>query len=454
MVYTAVLGCGRQTRVSLTEELRSPAEDQDIRKIRQTDKAQGEEQDKRRVVDERRLEAERKRIAEEAELRRQQEISDRERLDREDKESEAKKKADASEVAFRAFESVPDCQTIPLAQTRTEKCLCPFNADSLIDPACDLATVDAETIRMLIEHDPATDEAPFAWTVTGKRFDSISGMWGDPVVVCRLVVREGSLCIEWPNTEISDEHELFRAVENSMLIVSCRNATGDSKILRQIVLREPIDLASANNATITLDPLAEKGALTLDSRLTERLTDVPQFALTWTIELTHPKWLAPQQLSAPDTAVAVVLPSAGLPGIEVGYQDIDPKGGGLGRLFGNLRVEATLRFSPKEAALSLNDQKVTGLDNVPLLRPTITIAALRDTFRNQGGPDQFERSLQSMLDNRLKTTGNESKAVVAALESNRDWFELITVKIKSMHVAARDSKGRVFAIPIVKPQEE
>ena len=63
------MGCGKQTRVSLTEELRSPSEEQAIRKIRQMEKAQHEEQDLARVEAERKAEAERNRLAEEAELR-------------------------------------------------------------------------------------------------------------------------------------------------------------------------------------------------------------------------------------------------------------------------------------------------------------------------------------------------------------------------------------------------
>jgi len=384
MALIALMGCDKQTRASLTGELGSPSEDQDIRDSRKKENDLRVEQEKKHVEEERRAEADRKRLAEVAELHRQQEIADRERLDREGKEAKAEAKANAIETAFKAFESVPDCQVRRLALTQTGQRLCPFDAEHLIDPGCDLTVIESETGDICIERDPATDQTPFAWTVTGKQFDSISGIWRDPVVVCRLVVREGSLCIEWPNTAISDEHEFFRALENGMLSVSCLNATGDSEIVRQILLAEPIDLASANNATIALDPLAEKPVVSFDSQVAQRLKYIPPRELSWTIELTHPKWPSPRQFSKPDTKVALKFPSAEFPEIEIGYQDANPKSGGLDKFVGKLRVEATLRFSPQEAAISLIDRKITGFDHVPLLKPVITIAGLRRCLPQSG----------------------------------------------------------------------
>jgi len=334
-----------------------------------------------------------------------------ERVASEKHEAAAKTTAEAKVAAIKDFTSVAEIRTIPLTQTFPDKVLCPFDAEHLRDAACDLAVIGSETVRMSVERSAAVDGQPPTWTVTGSQFDAISQSWGPPVTVCRLAVRDRMLRLEWPTPEISPEHNLFHAIENGLLIVSCKTAAGDFEI-RKILFAEPIDLADSGTAEITLDPLAGDDARAgkddaqFSSGLAARLKVIEPSALRWSLEVTHPQWTVPEQLRNPDEQlpdpnkqVKFKLPP--LPaGVAIGYQQVDPEGPGLVQLAGQLQIKATLTFSPQEASLKL-DSEITGLDTVPLLKSVITVEALRDAFRRQRGLKPLERAVQKVLTDRF-----------------------------------------------------
>jgi hypothetical protein len=332
-----------------------------------------------------------------------------ERVASEKREAAAKTTAEAKVAAIKDFTSVAEIRTIPLTQTFPDKVLCPFDAEHLRDAACDLAVIGSETVRMSVERSVAVDGQPPTWTVIGSQFDALSQSWGTPVTVCRLVVREGKLRLEWPNPEISPQHDLFRTIENGVLIVSCKTGAGDSEIRREIRFAEPIDLATSGTDTITLDPLAGKADAQFDPRIAARLKIIEPSALRWSLAVAHPQSTVTEHLRTPDTQVTVQLPSKPLPGAAIGYQQVDAKGQTLVQLVGQLWIEATLTFSRQEARLTA-DSKITGLDTVPLLKSVITVEALRNAFRGTGGLDRLEKAIPNELADRFR---NEKYRVLA-----------------------------------------
>jgi hypothetical protein len=403
----AVMGCGGPQPAPLTEGLRTRSEENDLLAKKRKEK---DEQEARKKADEEavRLAEAQKRERDEAEKeRRKQEMAARERVEpekRDDDETKAPANEDtpsaASEAAIKAFTSVAEIQIIPLSQTFPDRVLCPFDAEHLRDAACDLAVIGSETVRMSVERSAAVDRQPPTWTVTGSQFDAISQSWGPPVTVCRLAVRDRMLRLEWPNPQISPQHDLFRTMENGAVIVSCKTTAGNAEIRRQMLFAEPIDLAASGKDTITLDPLAGKAEAQFDPRIAARLKVIEPAALHWSLEVTHPQWTRPEQLRTPDTQLTVQLPSKPLPGVVIGYQQVDAKGQGMVQLIGQLWLEAAFTFSRQEASLKV-DSKITGLSFVPLLDPVITLDTLRDAFRRPGGLDPLEKAVQKVLTDRF-----------------------------------------------------
>jgi hypothetical protein len=413
----AVMGCGGPQPAPLTEGLRTRSEENDLRAKKRKEK---DEQEARKKADEEavRLAEAQKRERDEAEKeRRKQEMAARERVEREKRDADAKTEAPAnentpsaaSEAAIKAFTSVAEIQIIPLPQTFPDKVLCPFDTEHLRDAACDLAVIGSETVRMSVERSAAVDGQPPTWTVIGSQFDAISQSWGPPVTVCRLVVRNRMLRLEWPNPEISPQHALFRTMENGAVIVSCKTAAGNAEIRRQILFAEPIDLAASGTDTITLDPLAGKAEAQFDPRIAARLKVIEPAALRWSLKLTHLQWTRPEQIRTPDTQLTIQLPSKPLPGVVIGYQQVDAKGQEMVQLVGQLWIEAALTFSRQEASLKVGS-KITGLSFVPLLDPVITLDTLRDAFRRPGGLDPLEKAALKVLTDRFL---NEKYRVLA-----------------------------------------
>lgn len=341
----------------------------------------------------------------------------REEADQKRREEE-KTKVAARKSGIVAFQGIPDRQVIPLLQTVPDKVLCPFDAEHLIDPACDLAVVGSETIRLQVDRLPDAEGQSPTWTVTGRRFDPIAQAFAGSVVVCRLVNRKGALSIDWPNPEISPQHDLFRAMENSVLIVSCREATGAPEIRRQILFARPIDLVAEGNNVIRLDPLAGEQVTPLDPRVNARLACIDPAELQWCFTLTHPHWKTAQHLRTPDTQITLTLPATPTPGLAIGYQHLDPKRQSLTPLAGDLRVEASLAFAPREAgshkASVTFRPMISGLDHVPLLRPVITLDSLRDAFRTPRSLDQIENATSAKLEDRAK---NDARYRVLAFDA-------------------------------------
>jgi hypothetical protein len=404
----AVMGCGGPQPAPLTEGLRTRSEENDLLAKRRKEK---DEQEARKKADEeaaRIAEAEKRERDEAEKARRKQEMADRERVEGEKRDADAETKPAANEntpsaareAAIKAFASVAEIQTIPLTQTFPDKVLCPFDTEHVRDAACDLAVIGSETVRMSVEHSPAADGQPTTWTVTGSQFDPLSQSWGTPIRVCRMVTRDRMLRLEWPNPEISPQHDLFRTMENGAVIVSCKTAAGDAEIRRQILLAEPVDLATGGNDKITLDPLAGEAESAFDPRIAARLKAIAPSALRWSLELTHPQWTVPEHLRTPDTQFTVQLPSKPLPGVAIGYQQVDAKAQGLVQLVGQLWVETALTFSRQEARLKV-DSKITGLGFLPLLDPVITLDTLRDAFRGPRGLDPLEKAVQKLLTDRF-----------------------------------------------------
>ena len=387
--------------------LRSPTETAENLAKKKKEKAEQEAQKKADDEAARIAEAEKRERDEAEKARRKQEMADRESADKRKEEAATRDKAAASEAAIKAFRSVEEIRTIPLTQTFPDRVLCPFDTEHLRDAACDLAVIGSETVRMSVERSAAVDGQPPTWTVTGSQFDAISQSWGPPVTVCRLVVRNRMLRLEWPTPEISPEHALFRTMENGLLIVSCKTAAGNAEI-RKILFAEPINLAASGKAEITLDPLAGKDDAQFDSRIATRLKVIEPTALSWSFELTHPL-LNPQDLRTPDKPVTLQLPSAAHPGVPISYQHVDADGSRLVQLLDQLRIESTLTFSPKEVRLKL-DSKITGLDTLSLLKSVITVEALRDAFRGPRGLDPLEKAVQKVLTDRFL---NEKYRVLA-----------------------------------------
>jgi hypothetical protein len=348
---------------------------------------------------------------------------------------DAENKDAASEAAIKAFTSVEEIRTIPLTQTFPDKVLCPFDTEHLRDAACDLAYIrpdrsESATVRMSVERSHPADGQPTTWTVTGDQFDAISQSWGPPVTVCRLAVRDRMLWIEWPNSEISQEHNLFHAIENGAVIVSCKTAAGDAEIRREIRFAEPIDLAASRTAEITLDPLAGKAEAQFDPRIAARLKFIEPAALHWSLELTHPQWTRPEQLRRPDTQLTVQLPSKPLPGVVIGYQQVDAKGQGMVQLVGQLWLDAALTFSRQEASLKV-DSKITGTATVPLLNSVITVDTLRNAFRKPGGLDSLEKAVQKVLADRFLNAKYRVLAFDAFAQGSDDCKKLGVTNVAS-----------------------
>jgi hypothetical protein len=395
--------------------LPSRAEEKDLR---EKEKKEKDEQEARKKADEEsvRLAETQKRERVEAEKeRREQEMAASERAEGEKRDAAAKAKANARDAAIKEFTSVAETQVIPLTPTFPEKPLCPFDAEHLPDAACDLAVISSDTVRMSVERSPAADGQPPTWTVTGRQFDRLSQEWGTtPVTVCRMVVWKGTLRLEWPNPEISPQHDLFLAIENGLLIVSCKTAAGDSEI-RKILFAEPIDLSTSGTAAITLDPLAGNDAKAgkddaqFDPRIAARLKVIDPSALRWSLEVTHPRWTVPEQLRTPDTQLTVQLPSKPLSGVAIEYLDFDAKTTSLVKRASGMRIEATLAFSRQEASLKV-DSEITGTATVPLLNSVITVEALRSAFRETGGLDSLGTAVYEVLADRFL---NEKYRVLA-----------------------------------------
>ena len=330
------------------------------------------------------------------------EIAESPPSDQEKHDADSKRKAKASDDAIRDFNSVPELKLIPLMElwetVPPRKALCLFDAAHLNSPDCDLAVVDSETVCIRVDRE---DSQRLTWTVTGEQYDKYSGRKGEPVTVCRLISREGQLWLEWPNSEISPQHVLFQAIENSMLIVSSRNTTEDKEVQRKILFAEPIDLAGSEHHMLSLDPLAGKNAIPLAPRLAARIRGIKPSALKWSFLLTHPSWSNPLRLQSPDTELEVQLPSRPSRGVPIGYQNADAKAKELVDLVGHVRIEATIDLSLQEAHVTI-DPKFARLDGVPLLAPLITAATLRKALSEQRNIDQLESTLKRAIKQREK----------------------------------------------------
>jgi hypothetical protein len=454
-VCVAVMGCGGPQPAPLTEGLRTRSEENDLRAKQRKKK---DEQEARKKADEEavRLAEAQKRERDEAEKeRRKQEMDARGRVEPEKRDADIETKAAAngdtpsaaSEAAIKAFTSVAEIQTIPLTQTFPDKVLCPFDTEDLRDAACDLAVIGSETVRMSVERSAAVDGQPPTWTVTGSQFDAISQSWGPPITVCRLVVRNRMLRLEWPNPEISPQHALFRTIENGAVIASCKTASRNDEIRRQILFAEPIDLAASGTDTITLDPLAGKAEAQFDPRIAARLKVIEPAALRWSLELTHLQWTRPEQLRTPDTQLTVQLPSKPLPGVVIGYQQVDAKGQGMVQLVGQLWIEAALTFSRQEASLKV-DSKITGLSFVPLLDPVITLDTLRDAFRGPRGLDPLEKAVQKVLTDRFLNEKYRVLAFDAFAQGSDDCKKLGITNLASFESQRQKLKQESAAIRV------
>ena len=453
----AVMGCGGpQPAAPVTDGLRTRSEENDFREQKKTEKEKQAAQKKADEEAARIAEAEKRERDEAEKARRKQEMADRERVEGEKRDADAETKpaangdtpSAASEAAIKAFASVAEIQTIPLTQTFPDKVLCPFDTEHLRDAACDLAVIGSETVRMSVERSAAVDGQPPTWTVTGSQFDAISQSWGPPVTVCRLVVRNRMLRLEWPNPEISPQHALFRTMENGAVIVCCKTAAGNAEIRRQILFAEPIDLAASGTDTITLDPLAGNDEAQFDPRIAARLKVIEPAALRWSLELTHPQWTRSEQLRTPDTQFTVQLPSKPLPGVAIGYQQVDAKGQGMVQLVGQLWIEAALTFSRQEASLKV-DSKITGLSFVPLLDPVITLDTLRDAFRGPGGLDLLEKAVQKVLQDRFLNEKYRVLAFDAFAQSSDDCKKLGITNFASSesHRQKLDQESAAIRVP-------
>ena len=409
--------------------LRSPTETAENLAKKKIEKAEQEAQKKADEEAARIAEAEKRERDEAEKARRKQEMADRESADKRKEEAATRDKAAASEAAIKAFRSVEEIRTIPLTQTFPDRVLCPFDTEHLRDAACDLAyirpePIDSETVRMSVQRSPAADDQPPTWTVTGSQYDPLSQSWGKPVTVCRLVVRNRMLRLEWPTPEISPEHALFRTMENGAVIVSCKTAAGDAEICREIRFAEPIDLATSGKDTITLDPLAGsdpkagKDEASFDPTLAKRLEVIEPSALRWSLEVIHPQWTAPEQLRRPDTQLTVHLPSKPLPGVAIGYLDFDAKSKSLVKRASDMRLDSTLTFSQREARLKVESQ-MTGIDTVPLLNSVITVEALRNAFRETDGLEPLENAVQKVLVNNSKNERYRHSALNAFLQESK-----------------------------------
>ena len=453
----AVMGCGGpQPAAPVTDGLRTRSEENDFREQKKTEKEKQAAQKKADEEAARIAEAEKRERDEAEKARRKQEMADRERVEGEKRDADAETKpaangdtpSAASEAAIKAFASVAEIQTIPLTQTFPDKVLCPFDTEHLRDAACDLAVIGSETVRMSVERSAAVDGQPPTWTVTGSQFDAISQSWGPPVTVCRLVVRNRMLRLEWPNPEISPQHALFRTMENGAVIVCCKTAAGNAEFRRQILFAEPIDLAASGTDTITLDPLAGNDEAQFDPRIAARLKVIEPAALRWSLELTHPQWTRSEQLRTPDTQFTVQLPSKPLPGVAIGYQQVDAKGQGMVQLVGQLWIEAALTFSRQEASLKV-DSKITGLSFVPLLDPVITLDTLRDAFRGPGGLDLLEKAVQKVLQDRFLNEKYRVLAFDAFAQSSDDCKKLGITNFASSesHRQKLDQESAAIRVP-------
>jgi len=421
----AIVGIdGRHVTDESSIALNSRAEENDLREQKKKEKDKQEAQKEADEKASRNVE-EAKRQSDDAD--REQKMADRKHADRvarEKSETDAKNKAAASEAAIKDFTSVAERQVIRLVQTFPDKDLCPFDAKHLPGAACDLAVISSETVRMSVARSATVDGQPPTWTVTGSQFDAISQSWGTTVTVCRFVVRNRMLRLEWPNSDISPQHDLFHTVENGLLIVSCKTAAGAPAIRREIRFAEPIDLAASGTDTITLDPLAGKDDAQFDSRIATRLKVIEPSALRWSLEVTHPQWTAPKQLRAPDTHLLVQLPSEPLPGVAIEYLDCDATSKSLVKRVGEIWIEATLTFSRQEARLKV-DSKITGTATVPLLNSVITVDTLRNAFRKPGGLNSLKKGVQKVLEENRKKERYRVSALNAFLQKSPVAKELL-----------------------------
>jgi hypothetical protein len=281
----------------------------------------------------------------------------------------------------------------------------------------------------------AKPNGPAAWSVMGQQFDSVLGDWRPPFEVCRLAAREGHLWLEWPNPEITTTHALFKALEISLLEVSCRDdediqADGKGKRLsRRIRFREPVVLASKQ-----IDPLVPESILLDSATLARYVATIAEGDLHLKFKLTHPnlpeKLVTKREEKEPKSASSSTAktPVEKLPNTQVlvGYKDANTKSNPpwkLRRLEGSPQitteiefVRSTERSVKPEIAIGVKSN-ITGLDKAQILKKLFTfnwLSQARESMNSSdAGPESFP-AITKALDwkNRTQETGGGPENLV------------------------------------------
>ena len=393
--------------------LRSEAENDELALHKEE---QGKEEERKRAAAEAesRKKSEEDRAEKEARERttRQEQASKVEK-DRKAREAEVAEKKQAKQNALDRFLKNDDQMTklirpkseasalvVPGDDLRpAEHELCAFDATNLVDPECKVwSCVDSNKIKLWVE--PDDHKKPKVWTVEGRRFDPLAADWVSQSI-CRLVVRDGRLWVEWPEKQITSEHALFKAIENtSLLEISCQDdrAGGDGKRIRRwIRFADSIKryYLGEDQSRLKVDPLVEQNVTLKPKELVRRIATIDPESLRWKFRLSRKT--GPDVIIEKPTAEHVIrLPDAP---IVVGYEDVDSDTDppALIEKQGRLQVAAQVAFVfDKEKSPAVREDahfKVTpiieGLENVPLLSGLFDFDFLRVQLRK--GAAEYER---------------------------------------------------------------
>jgi len=392
--------------------LRSEAESEELAR-RKEERDQEEERQMAAAEAERRKKAEEERAAKEAERRMAKAKEDAEKHRRETDAATLQDKEKAKKFALDRFLKNDDQMTLLIRPKRpkseasalvvpsddlrpADQDLCAFDAPHLDAPECKVwSCVNPNEKRLWVEPDKASDSP--AWTVEGQRFDPLAADWVSQTV-CRLVVRDGRLWLEWPDKQITSEHALFEAIEEtSLLEISCKDdrAGGEGKRVRRwIRFAAPIELRE-DQSRLKVDPLVEQKITLKPEELVKRIATIDPESLRWKFKLSH-KTGPDVVIEKPTAEYVIRLPDAP---IVVGYEDVDSDTDppALIEKQGRLQVAAKVAFVfDKEKSPAVREDahfKVTpiieGLENVPLLSALFNFDFLRVQLRK--GAAEYER---------------------------------------------------------------
>jgi hypothetical protein len=191
-----------------------------------------------------------------------------------------------------------------------------FDLDGLLEPGLELASPYNGPDRLLVAAAPSAAGSEKTWNISGFPPLDPTGERGSETQLGTIVARSGTLSLQLaPNIE--PVHDLFRRLQNSLLLISTKDAErGDRAVRRRIGFADRIRVAE-----FFVDPLDlnDKIIKNLPSSVLQRLEDVPTHAIDWAIDLKHPSLDQPKTLTHDCKAITLRLPNPPAGTIELIY---------------------------------------------------------------------------------------------------------------------------------------